>query len=681
MDTPAVNQQFIASSQQQKLDRFLVCGLGSNGQHCVVALREFGVKAIAIEQVQPQSWEIPNLPDLLEDLIIGDCRENNILQQAKIKRCRAVLLVTSNEQINAETALAVRQLNPRTRIVLRSTKENLNRLLSEQLGNFIAFDPNQLPATAFALAALGTEVLGLFKLDGKLVGVGKHLIKPGDPWCNRLLYDINSRQRRVLAHIHSSNQLSSLHQWDIETKVKLGDTVIYIEAKERFVAELNQRQTSRRERQSNSKILASIWNNFKDKTNEFLQLSFQQQIRKVALFSGIIVLVLLLIGTILFKFYFKDTTWFSAFSATAILLLGGYSDLFGEFKPSDIPWWLQLFSLELTVVGTVFVGVIYALLTEALLSSKFQFVKRRPPIPQNNHVVIVGLGRIGKQVASLLQEFKQPQVGISLDPDFDRTFLPEMPLIIGNINDSLSKANLATAKSIVVLTNDEILNLEIALMTREINQNSNLILRTYGQNLRNNWTQLLPNAQILGVYAVAAEAFAAAAFGENIIDLFRLNNRTILVTEYEVETDDTLNGLLISEVAYGYGVVAILHQKPPNASTLIPSDDLKLAVGDRLVVLADINALRRIEEGSLNLINKCWQVRVEAVTTSDAVFEGANIISRISGCNLNTARELMNNLPNILPTPLYKHQAQRLVRELNQSLVKARLVTIPDFHG
>ncbi|MBR8828657.1 MAG: NAD-binding protein [Gomphosphaeria aponina SAG 52.96 = DSM 107014] len=663
--------------QQPKLDRFLVCGLGSNGQNCVVALREFGVKAIAIEQVQPQNWEIPDLPNLLEDLIIGDCRQNSILLQAKIERCRAALLVTSNEQVNAETALAVRQLNPRTRIVVRSTKENLNRLLSEQLGNFIAFDPNQLPATAFALAALGTEVLGLFKLDGKLLMVGQRLIKSGDSWCNRFLYDLNSRKRRILAHLHSSSNLPSLHQWNPDTKIIHGDTIIYIEATDRFSPDLNHRQTSRRERKSFGKIIVGFWLNVKNFTNSFLQLSFQQQIRRVAFFSGIIVLVLLLIGTILLKWYYPETTWFSAFSATAILLLGGYSDLFGEFEPiTTIPWWLQLFALELTVVGTVFVGVLYALLTEALLSSKFQFVKRRPPTPQNNHVVIVGLGRIGKQVATLLQEFKQAIVGISLALDFDRSFLPQMPLIVGNLKDSLPKANLATAKSVVVLTDDEILNLEIALMTREINPNSNLILRTYGQNLSNNWTQLLPNAQILGVYAVAAEAFAAAAFGENIIDLFRLNNQTILVTEYELETEDTLNGLLIAEVAYGYGVVVILHQKPSFASTLMPSDDLKLAVGDRLVVLATINGLRRVEEGNLNLINKCWQVRIEAALTSDALFEGANIISRISGCDLNTARELMNHLPDILSTPLYQHQAQRLVRELSQCMVKARLVAL-----
>ncbi|WP_310412613.1 NAD-binding protein [Chamaesiphon sp. OTE_8_metabat_110] len=164
-----------------KLDRFLVCGLGSLGQHCVLALHQFGVKIVAIEQVAPQSWEVPNLVDLLDDLIIGDCRENNVLAQAQIQACRAALIVTSNEGVNAEIALAIRQLNPHTRLVVRSAKTNLNQLLSQQLGNFIAYEPIELPAHSFAIAALGTDTVGFFNLDGYWLRVVRQRMSPAHP--------------------------------------------------------------------------------------------------------------------------------------------------------------------------------------------------------------------------------------------------------------------------------------------------------------------------------------------------------------------------------------------------------------------------------------------------------------------------------------------------------------------
>ncbi|NEQ74329.1 MAG: hypothetical protein F6K23_15555 [Okeania sp. SIO2C9] len=52
-----------------------------------------------------------------------------------------------------------------------------------------------------------------------------------------------------------------------------------------------------------------------------------------------------------------------------------------------------------------------------------------------------------------------------------------------------------------------------------------------------------------------------------------------------------------------------------------------------------------------------WQIMIESAPSEYAIFQGANEIVGISGCSINQARELMNNLPGILPKALYKHQA------------------------
>ncbi|NES03414.1 MAG: hypothetical protein F6K22_11505 [Okeania sp. SIO2F4] len=106
----------------------------------------------------------------------------------------------------------------------------------------------------------------------------------------------------------------------------------------------------------------------------------------------------------------------------------------------------------------------------------------------------------------------------------------------------------------------------------------------------------------------------------------------------------------------------------------MPSDDIRLAVGDRLIVLATINSLKRIENGEIK--EPTWQVMIESAPSEYAIFQGANEIVGIAGCSMLTARELMNNLPGILPKRLYKHQAQRLVRTLKKVFVKARLISV-----
>ncbi|HEY9638436.1 MAG TPA: NAD-binding protein [Coleofasciculaceae cyanobacterium] len=676
----AASFQQCSSSDQVKLDRFLVCGLGSLGQQCVVALKEFGVNIIAIDADQHRSWEIPDLPNLLEKLIIGDCRQESILEQAKIRQCRAVLIVTSSERVNTEAAFAARLLNPQTRLVIRSAKEKLNELLGAHLKNFVSFEPNQLPVTTFALAALGTETLGFFNLEGHQLRVVKRHIKPGDPFRRHLVHELNSSKRRVLSHTPNSLEaLAGFHQWEQDVPMRVGDTIVYIDMTQRLAgrSEALATDTQQNWQQFLQEIAQGLsWSNTKLKLIEFWQSSSQIQVRRVAMVCAIIVLILWICGTLLYMLNYPNISFRHAFYTTAILLLGGFGDLYGSFNFAiPVPWWLQLLSLGLGLAGTAFVGVLYALLTEMLLSSRFQFLKRRPPVPQQDHVVLIGLGRLGQKVAALLQQYKQPVVGIS-SIELDPNILPQLSVITGDFAEALKMANLRTAKSVVVATDDEMLNLEVGLMAHAANPAGGLVIRTFEQGLSNNLAQLLPDAQVLCAYALAAEAFVGAAFGENINNLFRLNNQTILVTEYQIEASDTLNGLLLAEVAYGYGVVPILYQKGEETPKVMPPDDIRLGVGDRMIVLATSKGLRRIEQGRVGITPKTWLLRVEKALTQEGIFEGAIAIARISGCDLTMARALMHNLPGTLQVPLYKHQAQRLVRALSKAQVKAHVVPI-----
>ncbi len=679
-------------------DRFLVCGLGRLGQECVVALKRFGVIVVAIAKVPPLEWSLAEVPQLLEELIVGDCRQLAILQQAQVQKCRTVLIVTNDEEVNAQTALAVRQLNPAVRIVVRSAAHNLNQLLSEQLGNFFAGEPTQLTATAFGLAGLGSETLGFFELDGQSVQVISHEIKAEDRWCKtRSLYELNTPKRRLLFHLSAPGSVApSFHRWKPEHILQPGEIVVYAEAVERFsLTHHRQRDHSRPLSPSSGDIWQWIGHQRQQMIAKMRGWRYSwgvalrtphhplrgllklQGMRKVALLSGIVIIALLLIGTVLFKSYISNTTWISAFYGTALLLLGDYGELFGTWETlEEISSGLQLFAFSLTVVGTGFVGVLYALLTEALLSSKFELLHRRRPIPQNDHLILVGLDRLGQEVAVFLENLEQALVGITFNPDFDRTLLPDIPIVVGNLREALLKANLLAAKSIIIATDNEMLNLEIALMARTLNPHSHLVMRTYGRGLSRYLTNLLTNVQVVGTDQVAAEAFAGAAFGENIISLFCYHDKTILVTEYQIEEIDTLHGLLVSEVAYGYGVVVILHQTPPQEAVLMPSDDIRLAVGDRIVVLSSIDGLKRIEQGTLQLASRSWYVRVETAATADSVFDGANVIARIAGYSLSQARQLMQGLPQTLPEPLYLHQGERLVRELRRSRVKAQLIPL-----
>lgn len=109
-----VAKDFISPDSKNTLEsgasHFLICGLGSLGQYCVAKLKEFGVTVSAIDIAQPRIWEVTSVPNLMEDLVLGDCRQPEVLEQAKIQQYRAVLLVTSDERVIIDAAFAVRVL-------------------------------------------------------------------------------------------------------------------------------------------------------------------------------------------------------------------------------------------------------------------------------------------------------------------------------------------------------------------------------------------------------------------------------------------------------------------------------------------------------------------------------------------------------------------------------------------
>ncbi len=670
-------------------EAFLVCGLGSLGQHCVANLKTFGVPVYAVEQRRPDHWEVTSLPELIDHLVIGDCRLSAVLEQAGVGQCRAVLLLTQDGRVNLEAALTARVLNPRVRLVMRSDKQNLNQLLAQQLADFIAFEPSQLAAPAFALEAFGDHLLGYFHLDGHRFQVVKQRLPADHVWCDRRqLHELDTRYRRVLCHHSGGTQARTtalrdaglFYTWRWSTPLRAGDEVVTLESDSPsptvFSVTPNLDSSAKAapgwwRRLGRRLQRLGHWSTLKADMLDFWR-SGENQIRQVALICGLTIVLLLLTGTVLLDLNSPaEMSSFEAFLLSFITLFGGYSDVFQILAEFNNPRLLQGFGILLTLAGTAFVGVLYALLTEKLLALRFEFMERRPPVPDQGHVVVIWLGQVGRQVISLLQELKQPVVAIA-PQRFDTEVLPQVPLLTGDVVTALDRANLTTAKSLVAVSTDEVDNLEMGLMAHRLNPHCRAIIRTYNQQFSDRIAQIFPFAQVLCAAAISAEAFAAAAFGENVVGLLRLYGQTVLVTQYTVEQGDTLNGLLLSQVAYGYGVVPVWHHRPPQSGQVMPSEDTVLRMGDRLVVLATISGLRRIER--CQLTPPSCTIAVDKAMNPAALFDGAAEIARTSGFPLAAAREFMAQLPRTLPHPMYPQQAHRLVRLLAQSQVTARVV-------
>lgn len=665
---------------QTRADHFLVCGLGSLGQHCAMNLKKFGVAVSAIDLVSYGIWEIESIPEILDRLLVGDCRQPAVLNEIEVWKYRGILFVTSDDRINIEAAFEARLRNPSARLVVRSGKTNLNALLQTELGNFIALEPKKLSASTFALAAFAEGTPASFQIEDRFLRVIAHRAASGEPLVNTPLGKLNSGWRRVLTHYRGDHTPEHLFfEWNPKDTIRDGDTTVWIEAQSPRPQNNGELPLSwfRKRIGHAAGLLRKTLGQWKKR----LHPSFQNQIQRLVLLCGLCLIGFLMIGGFLFYIYGPQMGLTDAFFAVACLMIGGYPDLLGgEFQfQLSMPWWLRLFGLTLAFVGTLFVGALYALMTQSLITARLRFFKR-PAVARDGHVVVIGLEMFGKRVVQQLQDLREKVVGIETgkaSPDSNET-IALLILNRNHIGETLKQANLHTAKSVMIVTNDEMENLEITLMAQRLNPAAKFVVRTYNPRFSANLARLFPNTQVLCVSALAAEAFVAAAFGERVPHLFRLKDQTIIVTEYNIEPGDSLAGLLLSEVMYGFRVVPFLHISQVHGSRdWMPSEDNRLTPGDRLFVLATMNGLRRIELG--RMLERQYLVHVveqRHTLMAHAHFEGATLIARISGCDIGTARKLMADLPGDLPHPVYYQQGLAIVEKLQRNMIEARLVKI-----
>jgi Trk K+ transport system NAD-binding subunit len=584
-------------------DHFIVCGLGSLGQHCAMSLRKLGAQVVAITESPPQRWEVTDPHKQLLGLVEGDCSDPDVLARAGVTDCRGLLLVTGDDQINIKAAVKARGENPAARLVVRSGQLNLNRLLAEKLGNFTAFAPNQISANAFALAALGSNTVGLFQYHEHWLSVIDKTVDEDDQWALDLpLSSVNNQHRQVLQHekAGATTAARTFHNWDPEARIKAGDHLIYLEpvtANKANAQAARQRLAWFFKRLLNPVHWYKRWRHFWKRTE-------QRQSIRVGLIVFLTVLFLLLSGAVLFDIFYPGAAFHADLFAVAVLLLGGYGDMFGTFEETPAPDWLQAYGLFLSLVGIALVGVIYGLVTEFLLHSKFQFMIRRPPVPLKDHMVVIGINDLGKSVADTLQRLRRPVACIATDSDGDRSILPDLPLLFGKPEELLERANIKTARSVIVTIENEIRSLEISLMIRAINPDCQLVVSAKQSLLGGNLNALLPCAEMICGYSVTADVLAGAAFGESIQGSFQLRGKTILISEFTLPEGDAFCGRPLGELAHELHVVAVSLSRAESANRLFPSEKTVLEAGDKLAVLATTASLYHIDNSEVRQLSQ-----------------------------------------------------------------------------
>lgn len=269
-----------------------------------------------------------------------------------------------------------------------------------------------------------------------------------------------------------------------------------------------------------------------------------------------------------------------------------WSLIFGE-SPEAFPDHLFLQSLFFIVPVLGLTVIIEGIVDLSMLVGDRRRSERRwctiMAAAYKNHIVLVGFGKLGFRTYKLLHQLNESVVIIESNPGCQ--FLEEarregVPVLIGDARREslLADANITHARSIILATDNDLANLEIALDARKINPAIRVVLRMFDQNMADKIREGFNIPMAMSQSAMSAPAFATAAIGAEIVNSFAVGDQLVVMQRWKIDDAGGLTGRTIGQIISTRGVGVVEHRPRGGAAKVFPPVETKVETGDELLV-------------------------------------------------------------------------------------------------
>ncbi len=634
----------------------LLCGLGRVGGRVLESLQALGATVTVVD------WHASSADPKLAGVTVvtGDCKNADVLERAGVRTAGAVVVVTSDDLCNVSTAMLVRRMNPTCRIAVRMFNQNLIPRLGAAVKNVVGLSVSALTAPLMALTAVSGDSLAAFDVSGVPQQLLELTVAADSPHLGERVSAVAAqRNLMVVSHRPVGTSPRLLSDVDGNAVLAVGDRLVVCG------------QPAAVERLTHPEQPVAV--QWASGVRRILR-TVRHTVAAIDLPLKVVATTLLLVlagSTLVFR-HGVGTTWFDGFYQTVSIMATG-SDLHGEDKPD----WVRGFLGGLKLAGAVLLAGFTAVFTNYLIRAKLGGVLESRKIPDGGHVLVCGLGNVGFRCVQELLRLGHQVVAIDKDagtPFADTVRRMGAAVIVGDatVPEVLKQARAGTARAVLAVASNELANLEIALLVRELNPEQRVVVRLTDPDFAQAARESANLRYAVSPPQLAAPVFAAAVFGDRVLSLARVGPHTVAVVELVIEPDEvavldkTIHELMVDYRFLPLGVSG----QPPFADAGIATG-YRLKEGDRLTVamdLADLPRLVRREEPP-----KEWAVFVDEVPLT-AGGELLPLVRTCSGCTQEEAEERVKSVPFQLAGALSRGQAEELAARLNRERVRSRVV-------
>jgi len=282
--------------------------------------------------------------------------------------------------------------------------------------------------------------------------------------------------------------------------------------------------------------------------------------------------------------------------AIYIVLTAAFLQPVGDFPKY---FGLQIFHFFMPVVGVVILAQGLADFGSLLFNRRARSKEWEMAVAStmNKHIVLIGLGHLGYRVAQRLYQMGESIVVVEIKLGTHTTNAARemgIPVIQADARHAgaLEGANIKDAKTIILASQEDAMNLQIALKARTLNPKIQVVIRIFDEDFAHALQEQF-GFTALSATEMAAPVFAAAAAGADVTNPISIEGQQLSLARMTILASSSLANKTVGYVEDNYHLNIIL-LRHDHQSEMHPTDTRPLHTGDTLAVLGGPEQLSKL---------------------------------------------------------------------------------------
>ncbi|HMZ08297.1 MAG TPA: NAD-binding protein [Anaerolineales bacterium] len=260
---------------------------------------------------------------------------------------------------------------------------------------------------------------------------------------------------------------------------------------------------------------------------------------------------------------------------------------------------LQLFHFVMPIIGLIVLAQGLADFGSLFFNRKSRNKEWEMAVAStfNDHIILVGLGHLGYRIALKLHEMGENLVVIEFNAEADTiNVIKQMGIPV--IHDDatrpavLEASNVKTARAIIMASQNDAMNLQIALKARSLNPKIQVVVRIFDDDFAHALQEQF-GFIALSATEMAAPVFAAAAAGVDVTNPISVEGQLLSLARLTINQIAPFATKTVGYVEDNYHLNIVLHRRD-GESEMHPTDNTRLQPGDVIAILGSPDMLNQI---------------------------------------------------------------------------------------